>query len=432
MKTANADDFYGTMPVVSSFFLELLFFGGYFMLLSLSLIIVIGFILSEIFKKLRLPNIIGLLITGIILGPYVFNLISPDLLNISLDLRQIALVIILLRAGLSLNIHDLKKIGRSAIFMAFVPATLEIIGVLILGPLLLGLTLLESLILGSILAAVSPAVVVPKMLDLMNNNQGTKKRIPQLIMAGASVDDIYVIVLFTSFVQIAQTGSVSLTSFLFLPVSIVLGILVGILFGVIFVKLFKKYHIRDTSKVLIILSFSLFFLVFENSFSTYIPYSGLLSTLAMGITILAKYEILALRLVKKYEKIWVFSEILLFVLVGAAVDITTIPNMGIMAVILILGALVFRSIGVLLSLLKTDLNKKKRLFVVESYLPKATVQASIASIPLSLGISNGNTMLTVAVLAILITAPLGAILIDLTKNFLLGTPNILDTNVLLN
>ena len=213
-------------------------------------------------------------------------------------------------------------------------------------------------------------------------------------MAGESVDDIYVIVLFTSFVQIAQTGSISLTSFLFLPLCIFLGILVEILFGILFVKLFKKYHIRDTSKVLIILSFSLFFLFVENTFSKYVSYSGLLSTLAMGITILDKYEILALRLVKKYEKIWVFSEILLFVLVGTSVDITTIPNIGVMDIILIFGALVFRSIGVLISLLKIDLNKKEKLFVVEAYLPKATVQASIASIPLSLGIFNGNTMLT--------------------------------------
>jgi len=250
-------------------------------------------------------------------------------------------------------------------------------------------------------------------------------------MAGESVDDIYVIVLFTSFVQIAQTRSISLTSFLFLPLCIFLGILVGILSGILFVKLFKKYHIRDTSKVLIILSFSLFFLVFENTFSKYVSYSGLLSTLAMGITILAKYEILTLRLVKSMRKFGCLVKYY-YLYLWAVVDITTIPNIVVMAVILILGALVFRSIGVLISLLKTDLNKKEKLFVVEAYLPKETVQASIASIPLSLGISKGNTMLTVAVLAILIWAPLGAILIDLTKKQLLRTPDFYNTNVLFN
>lgn len=389
------------------------------MLLTLSLIIVVGFALSELFKKIKMPSIIGLILAGILLGPYVLNLISPEMLAISIDLRQIALVIILLRAGLSLDIKDLKKVGRSALFMSFLPATFEIMGVLILGPIFLGLSFLESAILGSILAAVSPAVVVPKMLKLMEDKQGTNKKIPQLIMAGASVDDIYVIVLFTSFVQMAQSGNFSLVGFIQLPVSIISGIGVGILFGILFVKFFKKYHFRDTTKVLLILSFSLFFLTFEHQYAQLIPYSGLLSALAMGVTILAKYSVLAGRLVKKYEKIWVFAETLLFVLVGAAVDITTLPNIGIMAILLILGSLVFRSIGVLLSTMHSGLNKKERLFVVGAYLPKATVQASIGSIPLALGISNGNTMLTIAVLAILLTAPMGAFLIDLTKNRLL-------------
>lgn len=392
------------------------------MLLTVSLIIVVGFALSEFFRRLKMPSIVGMILAGILLGPYVLDLIAPEMLAISIDLRQIALVIILLRAGLSLDIKDLKKVGRPAIFMSFLPATFEIIGVLILGPIFLGLTLLESAILGSILAAVSPAVVVPKMLKLMEDKQGTKKRIPQLIMAGASVDDIYVIVLFTSFVQMAQTGNFSLLGFLLLPVSILLGIGVGIVFGILFVKFFRKYHMRDTSKVLLVLSFSLFFLTIEHNYSHIIPYSGLLSALAMGVTILAKYQVLAERLVKKYEKIWVFTETLLFVLVGAAVDITTIPNIGLMAIFLIFGSLTFRSIGVILSTMKTGLNKKERLFIVEAYLPKATVQASIGSIPLALGISNGNTMLTIAVLAILITAPLGAFLIDVTKKRLLGDP----------
>ncbi len=392
------------------------------MLLTLSLIIVVGFALSELFSRLKMPRIIGMILAGILLGPYVLNLIAPEMLAISIDLRQIALVIILLRAGLSLDLKDLKKVGRPAILMSFIPASFEIIGVLVFGPLLLGLTLLESAILGSILAAVSPAVVVPKMLKLMDEKQGTKKRIPQLIMAGASVDDIYVIVLFTSFVQMAQTGNVSLLGFVFLPISIILGIGVGVIFGILFVKFFKRFHMRDTTKVLLILSFSLFFLTIEHEYSHMIPYSGLLSALAMGITILTKYQILAERLVKKYEKIWVFTETLLFVLVGAAVDITTIPNIGLMAILLIFGSLFFRSIGVIIAVIKTGLNKKEKAFIVGAYLPKATVQASIGSIPLALGISNGNTMLTISVLAILLTAPLGAFIIDLTKNKFLGLP----------
>ena len=399
------------------------------MLLTLSLIILVGFSLSEIFYRLKLPRIIGMILAGILLGPYVFNLIAPEVLAISVDLRQIALIIILLRAGLSLSFNDLKKVGRPAILMSFIPASLEIIGVLILGPIFLGLTVIESLVLGSILAAVSPAIVVPRMLKLMEDKQGTKKSIPQIVLAGASVDDIFVIVLFTSFVQVAQTGSFSLLSILFLPISIVLGILVGIIFGYLFVIFFKKFHIRDTTKILLILSFSLFFLTIEHEFSNIVPYSGLLSALSMGITILTRYQVVAERLVKKYEKIWVFTEMLLFVLVGAAVDITQIPNIGLMAILLIIGALVFRSIGVFISLYKTNLEIKERTFVAFSYIPKATVQASIGSIPLALGISNGNTMLTIAVLAILFTAPLGAFLIDLSKNKFLGPKNIEEVNL---
>ena len=399
------------------------------MLLTLSLIILVGFSLSEIFYRLKLPRIIGMILAGILLGPYVFNLIAPEVLAISVDLRQIALIIILLRAGLSLSFNDLKKVGRPAILMSFIPASLEIIGVLILGPIFLGLTVIESLVLGSILAAVSPAIVVPRMLKLMEDKQGTKKSIPQIVLSGASVDDIFVIVLFTSFVQVAQTGSFSLLSILFLPISIVLGILVGIIFGYLFVIFFKKFHIRDTTKILLILSFSLFFLTIEHEFSNIVPYSGLLSALSMGITILTRYQVVAERLVKKYEKIWVFTEMLLFVLVGAAVDITQIPNIGLMAILLIIGALVFRSIGVFISLYKTNLEIKEITFVAFSYIPKATVQASIGSIPLALGISNGNTMLTIAVLAILFTAPLGAFLIDISKNKFLGPKNIEEVNL---
>lgn len=396
------------------------------MLLSLSLMILVGLTLSEIFKKLRIPHIIGYIITGILLGPFVLNLIDINILNISADLRQIALIVILLRAGLSLNIEDLKRIGRPALFMAFIPATFEIVGIVILGSLLFNLTLVDSLILGSILAAVSPAVVIPKMLKLMEENKGTEKKIPQLILSGASVDDIYVIVLFTSFISFSSEGTASIMTFISLPISILLGILIGIIVGYLLSILFKKYHVRDTLKVLFILSISFLLVVFEKA--NIIPFSGLIAVMSLGITILAKYQALAQRLVKKYEKVWIFSELLLFILVGAAVDITLIPNIGFTAIIMIFGALIFRAIGVYISLLKTDLNYKERLFVIISYIPKATVQASIGSIPLSLGLNQGSFMLTVAVLAILLTAPLGAFLIDLTNRLLL-TINIEEKSV---
>ena len=296
------------------------------------------------------------------------------------------------------------------------------IGALVLGPLLLNMSLIESAIMGTILAAVSPAVVVPKMLKLMNEGIGTKKLIPQMIIAGASADDIFVIVLFTSLVSMAKEGNFSILTFVKFPVSIILGIGVGILLGLAMVWFFKKFHLRDTSKVLIIICFVLFLVTVERL--DHFPFSGLLATVALGITILAKYPLLAGRLVSKYEKIWIFAEMLLFVLVGAAVDITTIPSIGLWAVLLVLGMFVFRSLGVYLATLGKTLTFKEQLFSVFSYLPKATVQASISSIPLALGISNGGTMLTVAVLAILITAPLGALLIDLTARPLLGKPTL--------
>lgn len=388
------------------------------MLLTISLIILVGFSFSELAFRIKLPRIVGMLLAGIVLGPFVLNLIAPEVLDISLDLRQIALVIILLRAGLSLNLKDLKKVGRRAILLSFVPATFEIIGALVLGPLLLGMTLLESAIMGTILAAVSPAVVVPKMLKLMKDGVGTKKSIPQMIIAGASADDIYVIILFTSLVAMAREGSFNWIALVQLPVSIILGIGVGILLGLAMVWFFKKFHIRDTAKVLIILSFILFLITFERL--DVFPFSGLLATVALGITILALYPVLANRLVIKYEKIWVFAEMLLFVLVGAAVDITTIPAIGGWAVLLVFGMLVFRSVGVYLATLGRTMTFREQLFTVFAYLPKATVQASIGSIPLALGISNGGTMLTVAVLAILITAPIGALLIDTTAKTMLG------------
>ena len=389
------------------------------MLFSLALILIIGFTLSGILNRLRLPGILGMLVTGVILGPFVLNLISPDILNISKDLRQIALIVILSRAGLSLDVKDLKKVGRPAILMCFVPATFELVAITLLAPILFKVSYIEAAIMGTVLAAVSPAVVVPRMLKVMEGGYGKKKSIPQLILAGASVDDVYVIVLFTAFMGMYQGRGFSVLSLAAVPISIVVGLAIGILSGLLLVFLFKKLHIRDTVKILIILSVSFLFISLEAEVKSYIPMSGLLAVMALGGTILKKYEVLAKRLSNKFSKVWVGAEILLFVLVGAAIDIRFVSDAGLMAVILILSALIFRICGVYICLIKTKLTNREKLFCAIAYLPKATVQAAIGSIPLSAGVLAGNTILTVAVLAILITAPIGAIGIDRTYKKLL-------------
>lgn len=389
------------------------------MLFSLALILIIGFTLSGILNRLRLPGILGMLVTGVILGPFVLNLISPDILNISKDLRQIALIVILSRAGLSLDIKDLKKVGRPAILMCFVPATFELVAITLLAPILFKVSYIEAAIMGTVLAAVSPAVVVPRMLKVMEGGYGKEKSIPQLILAGASVDDVYVIVLFTAFMGMYQGRGFSVLSLVAVPISIVVGLAIGILSGLLLVFVFKKLHIRDTVKILIILSVSFLFVTLESEVKAYIPMSGLLAVMALGGTILKKYEVLAKRLSNKFSKVWVGAEILLFVLVGAAVDIRFVADAGLMAVILILSALIFRICGVYICLIKTKLTNKEKLFCAIAYLPKATVQAAIGSIPLSAGVLAGNTILTVAVLSILITAPIGAIGIDRTYKKLL-------------
>lgn len=382
------------------------------MLFSLSLILILGFSLSGILNRFKIPGLLGLIVTGIVLGPQGFDLISLDILNISRDLREIALIVILLRAGMTLDLRDLKKVGRPALLLSFVPATLEIIAVILFAPALLGITRLEAAIMGAVLSAVSPAVVVPRMIHLMESGFGRKKRIPQMIMAGASVDDIYVIVLFTAFLGMYGGSGISAGTLLSVPVSVALGLLLGIAGGLITVKIFSRLHIRDTVKVLIILSTSFLFMSLEDFIAPFIPLSGLLAVMALGGTILKSREPLARRLVGKFSKIWVGAEILLFVLVGAAVDVSALSGAGLSSVLLILAALAFRVFGVLLSLLKTDLNLKERIFTSIAYLPKATVQAAIGSIPLVQGVAAGNTILTVAVMAIMITAPLGAIGID--------------------
>ncbi len=389
------------------------------MLLSLGLIFTIGLVLGEIFGKVKLPRFLGMIVTGILLGPFVFNLISNEILNVSTELRTIALVVILLRAGLSLDVSDLKQIGRPAILMSFIPATLEIIAVVIFAPMLFGISYLEAAILGSVLSAVSPAVVVPKMIKLISEKYGYKKRIPHLVMAGASVDDIYVIVLFTSFLAMYKTGNTSLGSILLVPVAIVTGIIVGIIIGYLLSVFFAKFKVRDTIKVLIILAASFFVLSFEEWINVYIPMSALLSVMVIGITFLNQSEERALRLRDKFDKVWVFAELVLFVLVGAAVDISVALNAGLLALALLAIELIFRFTGVQLCLIKTNLNKKERMFTGISYLPKATVQAAIGAIPLAAGVESGELILALAVLVIIITAPLGAIGIDLTyKKFL--------------
>lgn len=389
------------------------------MLLSIALIFTVGLILGEIFGKIKLPKFLGMIITGIILGPFVFDMISDDILNVSSELRTIALVVILLRAGLSLDISDLKKIGRPAILMSFIPATLEIIAVIIFAPLLFDISLIEAAILGSVLAAVSPAVIVPKMIKLMKEKQGQEKRIPHLIMASASVDDIYVIVLFTSFITMYQTGDFSLGSLALIPIAIIFGVLVGIIVGVVLSNFFAVFRVRDTIKVLIILATSFFVLAFEEYINQFIPMSALLSVMVIGITYLNQSEERALRLREKFDKVWVFAELVLFVLVGAAVDIKIAIGAGVFALLLLVIELLFRVTGVQLSLIKTELNIKERTFAGISYIPKATVQAAIGAIPLALGVESGELILAIAVLSIIITAPLGALGIDLTYKKLL-------------
>lgn len=390
------------------------------MLTSLALIFLFGLIFGALFQKLRLPPLLGMLIVGIVLGPYALNWLDDSLLSISADLRQIALIIILTRAGLNLNISDLKKVGRPAILMCFLPACFEILGMLVLAPPLLHISYLDAAIMGAVVGAVSPAVIVPKMLRLMEEGYGTEKSIPQLILAGASVDDVFVIVLFSSFTGLAKGESFSPWRFAEIPISILLGILLGAALGLLLAFFFQKVHVRDSVKVLLLLSFSFLLVALEDALEGFVPISGLIAVMSLGIALQRKRDIVARRLSLKFSKLWVAAELLLFVLVGATVDLHYAYAAGLPAVILIFGVLLFRMAGVWVCLFKTKLLFKERLFCVLAYMPKATVQAAIGSVPLSMGLSCGNIVLTVAVLAILITAPLGAFLIDLTYKKLLS------------
>lgn len=390
------------------------------MLLSIALILIVGMSMGWICQKCKLPSLLGMLATGVILGPYVLNLLDSSILGISSELRKIALIIILTRAGLGLDLSGLKKIGRPAVLMCFVPASFELLGMILIAPKLMGLSLLEAAIMGAVLAAVSPAVVVPRMVKLMDEGYGVKEGIPQLILAGASVDDVYVIVLFSTFVGMMQGEGASVLSFVNIPVSILLGIAIGLLIGFILAYFFKRVHIRDTSKVLIILSISFLLVVLEDALTTAITFSALIAIMFIGIGLQRNREVVAKRLSVKYGKLWVAAEVFLFVLVGATVNIGYLGKVGVKALVVIIGALAFRMLGVFVCLLGTSLKGNERLFVMMAYTPKATVQAAIGGIPLALGFACGDTVLTVAVLAIVLTAPLGAFAIDFSYKKLLS------------
>ena len=395
------------------------------MLTSLSFIFLVGLAMGAICQKLKLPRIIGMLATGIVLGPYVLDLLDPSILSISSDLRKMALIIILLKAGLSLNLEDLKKVGRPAIMMAFVPATFELIGYLVFAPLILGITRVEAAVMGSVLAAVSPAVVVPRMVQLMENKYGMEKAIPQMIMAGASCDDIFVIVLFTTFLSMAQGGSADIKAFVNIPISIILGIILGAIVGYLLYLFFetayaKKHYVRNSMKVIIVLGFSFLLIAIEGWLEGKIAVSGLLAVVSMACVLKMKCtSFVSKRLSEKFGKLWFAAEVILFVLVGAAVDIRYTLDAGLAAVAMIFAALIFRSFGVWLCTVKTSLTLKERAFCVIAYLPKATVQAAIGSVPFAAGLPCGKIVLSVAVMAIIITAPLGAFGMDFTyKKFL--------------
>ncbi len=389
------------------------------MLTSLALLFLLSIVFSKISKLLKIPTLVGILIAGIILGPSVLNMLDDKILNISAELRKIALVIILTRAGLALDLKDLKKVGLPAILMCFIPATIEITAMVLIAPKILGISLLDAAIMGAVVAAVSPAVVVPKMIELMDKGYGTKQSIPQMIMASASVDDIYVIVLFTSFLGLAKGESFSYSRFLEVPVAVITGVVIGLAVGYLLSLLFKKIAVKDALKILIVLSSAFLLLHLEVYISKYIAFSGLLAIMSTGIAVKKFSGDIALNLSSKFSELWVGAEILLFSLVGAALNITYAMDAGLKVVILILIVVVFRMIGVFVCLIKSNLNIKERIFCMISYSPKATVQAAIGSIPLSMGLGCGNIVLTTAVVSILITAPLGAFGIDIThKKFL--------------
>lgn len=389
------------------------------MFFSLGIMLLSALLASSFCKKLRLPPLIGMLAVGIAIGPYALDLIDGSILDISPELRKIALIIILTRAGLSLDLAALKRVGRPAILMCFVPACFEILGMALLAPLFLHIRLMEALILGAVIGAVSPAVIVPKMLKLSEEGYGTDKGIPQLLLAGASVDDVFVIVMFSTFTGLEKNGTFSAFSLAMIPVSVMLGVAAGLGIGCLLGKLFERIHIRDTEKLLLFLCAAFFLVAFEDTFGEKVPFSALIAVMSIGIAVQKIQPMAAERLSARFNKLWVAAEIFLFVLVGACVNLPYAAKAGISTVILILLVLLFRMAGVFVCLIKTNLNLKERLFCMLAYTPKATVQAAIGGIPLALGLACGETVLTAAVIAILLTAPLGALLIDKTYKKLL-------------
>ncbi len=395
------------------------------MLASLGLVFLAGLAMAAFCERIQLPRILGMLLVGILLGPHVLNLLDRSLLEASADLRQMALIIILLKAGLSLKLEDLKRVGRPAVMMSCVPASFEILAYVLLAPAILGISRIEAAVMGAVLTAVSPAVVIPRMVQLIDVRRGTAKSIPQLIMAGASCDDVFVIVLFSTFSRMAQGGQAHLGELAGIPISIVLGLLLGAGVGLALSWFFesafaKGRHVRNTTKVIVLLGVSFLLVAAENWLKGLIPLSGLLAVVGMACTLKIKNSVFVTRrLSEKLGKLWIAAEVMLFVLVGAAVDISSTLNTSAAALVMILAALVFRAVGVLACLIKTSLNAKERLFCVIAYLPKATVQAAIGSVPLAMGLSCGPLVLSVAVMGILVTAPLGAIGIDRTCRSLL-------------
>lgn len=395
------------------------------MLTSLSFVFLLGLAMAALCQKFKIPRIIGMLVTGILLGPCVLNWLSESILGISSELRQMALIIILLKAGLSLNLADLKKVGRPALMMSCVSASFEILAFVIFAPAILHISRVEAAVMGAVLGAVSPAVVIPRMVQLMETKYGTDQRIPQMIMAGASCDDIFVIVLFSTFTNMAQGGSAHVADFINIPVSILLGIALGAVAGYGLSLFFetayaKEHYVRNSMKVILILGMSFFLMSVETWLKGKVSVSGLLAVVSMAAVIRIKcIPKVSKRLSEKFGKLWIAAEVILFVLVGAAVDIRYTMQAGIAAVLMIFVGLMFRAVGVSLCMLGTKLNKKERLFCVIAYLPKATVQAAIGSVPLAMGLPCGQIVLSVAVLAILITAPLGAAGMDLTYDKLL-------------
>lgn len=384
------------------------------MLLSLSLVLFAGMLAGYIFEKIGIPKIIGMLLVGIILGPYVFDVMDPKILSISQELRSIALIIILLRAGMSLDFGDLRKVGRPAFLLSFLPASFEIAAYTIFAPMILGISTIDAAVMGAVLGAVSPAVVVPKMVSLMEEGYGVDKGIPQMILAGSSMDDVFVIVLFFTFTEAALGNGLTLSNLLEIPVSIISGIAVGAVVGYFLYRVFEKRFasgnlVRNSKKLIVILAVAFFMKAMQDRFSSIIPFSGLLAVIAMAM-VLGAYVVpsVKLRLFDKTGKLWIAAEIMLFVLVGSAVDVSYTLHSGVNVILMIFTALAIRSIGVSIALLGTDLNSKERLFTVIAYLPKATVQAAIGSVPAAMGLGCGDIVLSVAVMGILITAPLGA------------------------